>query len=84
MIINVYSLWMDILNILEEMSYFKVLQNRFDGSMDFYRNLSEYEHGFGNLSGEHMLGEKGLFILMLTRGKFYFLKYQQRPRYQDR
>ena len=28
-----------------------------DGSEDFYRTFSEYEKGFGKLSGEFWLGE---------------------------
>ena len=28
-----------------------------DGSEDFYRTFSEYENGFGKLSGEFWLGE---------------------------
>ncbi|XP_053400034.1 microfibril-associated glycoprotein 4-like [Mercenaria mercenaria] len=35
-----------------------VLQNRFNGSVDFFRNFSEYENGFGALNGEFWLGLK--------------------------
>ncbi|XP_053387863.1 uncharacterized protein LOC123542214 [Mercenaria mercenaria] len=33
-----------------------MFQYRFNGSMDFYRNFSEYEQGFGNLKTEFWLG----------------------------
>jgi hypothetical protein len=34
-----------------------VFQYRFNGSVDFYRNFSDYERGFGSLDGEFWLGE---------------------------
>ncbi|XP_053388633.1 ficolin-1-like, partial [Mercenaria mercenaria] len=36
----------------------KVFQKRFDGMLEFYRNFSEYENGFGAKDGEFWLGLK--------------------------
>ncbi|NP_001191643.1 fibrinogen-related protein 2 precursor [Aplysia californica] len=37
-----------------------VFQNRFDGSVDFFRNFFDYENGFGNMTGEFWMGLKTL------------------------
>ncbi|CAH1254389.1 ANGPTL1 [Branchiostoma lanceolatum] len=33
-----------------------VIQNRFDGSINFYRRIWDYRYGFGDIAGEHWLG----------------------------
>lgn len=40
-----------------------VIQNRFDGSTDFYRNWSDYREGFGNIAGEFWMGLEKIYEL---------------------
>lgn len=52
----------------------KVLQNRFDGSQDFYKSWNDYKNGFGNLAGEFWLGLEKLNYL--TNQKLYELRIE--------
>ena len=65
-----------------------VFQSRMDGSVDFFRNWTDYVAGFGQLKGEHWLGLEKLVCLTTRRprtelrvdladykGKYKYAKY---------
>ena len=65
-----------------------VFQRRFNGSVDFYRDWDDYEHGFGDVEAEHWLGlaklyrltSHGRWILRVTledhHGHFEYIEYE--------
>ncbi|XP_048738138.2 angiopoietin-1-like [Ostrea edulis] len=65
-----------------------VIQNRFDGSLDFNRNWLDYKTGFGSPNGEYWIGNKIIYKLtkdltsslyvtiMLTNGTSLFQQYE--------
>lgn len=51
----------------EDVGGWIVIQNRFDGSTDFFRQWSEYKDGFGNIAGEYWMGLEKIHELTSTR-----------------
>ena len=41
----------------------KVIQNRFDGSVNFLRGWSDYKYGFGNMASEFWLGLEKIHMI---------------------
>lgn len=39
------------------------IQNRFDGSQDFFQDFQNYRSGFGNIAGEFWLGLEHIYQL---------------------
>ena len=58
-----FSVWCDMNNG----GGWTVFQRRRDGSENFYRGWTQYEHGFGNVKGEHWLGLKKISCLTGAR-----------------
>uniref|UniRef100_A0A1Q3FK49 Putative ficolin n=1 Tax=Culex tarsalis TaxID=7177 RepID=A0A1Q3FK49_CULTA len=44
-----------------------VIQNRYDGSVNFYRGWQQYENGFGSMEGEFWLGLKKIHELTFSK-----------------
>ncbi|ETN65568.1 fibrinogen and fibronectin [Anopheles darlingi] len=44
-----------------------VIQYRFNGSEEFYRNWTDYQNGFGSLSGEFWLGNEIIYQLTVEK-----------------
>ena len=49
-----------------------VFMSRYDGSQDFYLYWNQYKEGFGNVTGEHWLGNDKLYYL--TNQKQYRMR----------
>ena len=44
------------------MIFFKMIQRRMDGSVNFYRGWTEYKKGFGDINTEFWIGIGGFFL----------------------
>ncbi|CAC5392308.1 unnamed protein product [Mytilus coruscus] len=43
-----------------------LIQNRYDGSVNFYKTWDQYKNGFGSLSGEFWIGNDNIHTLTYT------------------
>ncbi|CAC5411743.1 Ficolin-2 [Mytilus coruscus] len=43
------------------------IQRRYDGTVDFHRSWDDYKAGFGNIAGEHWLGNSNLHAILRQR-----------------
>ncbi|XP_052085384.1 fibrinogen C domain-containing protein 1-B-like isoform X2 [Mytilus californianus] len=50
------------------------IQRRFDGNVDFYRDWEDYKTGFGDIAGEHWLGNDNLHYI-LRQQKNYQVRF---------
>ncbi|XP_006822695.1 fibrinogen C domain-containing protein 1-A-like [Saccoglossus kowalevskii] len=53
-----------------------VFQRRSDGSIDFFRDWIDYKDGFGDLSGEHWLGNDNLHYITQGNGRLYEMRIE--------
>ncbi|XP_049301431.1 angiopoietin-4-like [Anopheles funestus] len=44
-----------------------VIQHRFNGSEEFYRNWTDYENGFGNFNDEFWLGNRKIYLVCIRK-----------------
>uniref|UniRef100_A0A182INK0 Fibrinogen C-terminal domain-containing protein n=1 Tax=Anopheles atroparvus TaxID=41427 RepID=A0A182INK0_ANOAO len=58
-----------LLKIEYEKGGWVVIQYRFNGSEDFYRNWTDYENGFGSLAGEFWLGNELIYMLTAEKAR---------------
>ncbi|VDH98910.1 Hypothetical predicted protein [Mytilus galloprovincialis] len=69
---GVYKIYPD-LNVYCDMTTdgggWTIIQRRIDGSVNFQRNWTDYENGFGNLNGEYWLGNEHIHSLT-SSGKY--------------
>ena len=63
---------------------FKVFQRRQDGSVEFYRNWTQYETGFGDIEGEFWLGNRNIHTISTASGKSYDLRIDLDDGYDTR
>ncbi|XP_063414437.1 ficolin-2-like [Mytilus trossulus] len=61
-----------------------VIQRRFDGSIDFFRYWHDYKTGFGDVAGEHWLGNDHIYAITQQRSykaRFDLEDFEGRTRY---
>lgn len=75
---------LDVQCVMKDGFGYTVIMDRNDGSVDFYRTYSEYEHGFGSPSTETWIGNKYIHLLTAAGNtvlRFEFEDYLSNTRY---
>lgn len=54
-----------------------MFQRRIDGNVDFYRNWTDYQHGFGDLIAEFWLGTSFEYIPLFCIHLYMFFFYKK-------
>ncbi|KFB44825.1 AGAP011197-PA-like protein [Anopheles sinensis] len=54
-----------------------VIQNRYDGSLDFNRNWTDYRNGFGNVYKEHWIGLEKIYPLTSKRPHELIVEFKE-------
>lgn len=55
--------------------FFKMIQRRMNGSVNFYRGWNDYKNGFGDVDSEFWIGRWWVFFLSLAFYKYFIRKH---------
>merc|ERR1719239_482634 len=81
---NMARIFKVICEVDDQGKVWTIFHRRFDGSVSFHRNFTDYENGFGSTDGEFWLGLKNIKALMGNRNHELRLSIKQKSKsYED-